>query len=339
VGKWHLGREPFYPEYQGFDVNIGGNSYGQPLGGYFAPYKNPKLPDGPKGEYLTDRLTDEAISFMRANRDRPFFLYLSHYAPHNPQQAKPELVQKYEAKARALRPSGRRRFESEAGIDTRHVQDHATYAGMIQSLDESVGRVVKELDALGLTRNTCIFFMSDNGGLSTAEGSPTSNLPLRAGKGWLYEGGIREPMIVRWPGAVRAGALCHEPVTSTDFYPTILELAGLDPRPRQHVDGLSLVPLLGGSATLERNAIYWHYPHYSNQLGRPSGAVRAGDFKLIEFYEDRHLELFNLRHDPGEQHDLAGKLPAKAAELETMLGEWRRSVNARMPEANPGYRG
>jgi arylsulfatase A-like enzyme len=181
--------------------------------------------------------------------------------------------------------------------------------------------------------------MSDNGGLSTAEGSPTSNLPLRAGKGWLYEGGIREPMIVKWPGVVRAGALCHEPVTSTDFYPTILELTGLAPKPKQHVDGLSLVPLLRDSATLDRKAIYWHYPHYSNQLGRPGGAVRAGDFKLIEFYEDWHVELFNLKDDPGEQHDLAGQLPAKAAELGTMLREWRRSVNARMPEPNPGHRG
>jgi len=212
------------------------------------------------------------------------------------------------------------------------------YAGMVQSVDESVGRIVNELDRLGLADSTCVFFMSDNGGLSTAEGSPTSNLPLRAGKGWLYEGGVREPMIVRWRGTVKPGGTSAEPVISNDFYPTILDLGGLAPRPKQHVDGVSFAPLLRGAAGLDRDALYWHYPHYSNQGGRPSGAVRRGEYKLIEFYEDQRVELYNLADDLGEKRDLSGQIPEKTAELKKALHEWRSVVNARMPVANPDYR-
>jgi arylsulfatase A-like enzyme len=180
--------------------------------------------------------------------------------------------------------------------------------------------------------------MSDNGGLSTSEGHPTSNLPLRAGKGWLYEGGIREPMMIRWPGITKPGSLCSETVISTDFYPTMLEMAGLPPKPKQHIDGVTLVPLLKGKKSLPRKAVFWHYPHYGNQGGSPGGAVRAGDYKLIEFYEDNRLELYNIKQDIGEKNNLADKMPGKAAELHKMLTDWRKDVDAKMPTPNPDYK-
>jgi arylsulfatase A-like enzyme len=338
IGKWHLGDEMYYPEYQGFDVNIAGISYGWPVGGYFSPYKNPKIKDGPKGEYLTDRLTDESLKFIEQNRHKPFLLYLSHYAVHTPLQSKNDLTEKYKAKAAKLPEPKDPRFAPEHDRLARQVQDHPVYAGMIRSTDQSAGRIMKKLQDLGLADNTVIFFMSDNGGLSTAEGSPTSNLPLRAGKGWLYEGGIREPMIIKWPVVVKPGTVCHEPVISNDFYPTMLEMAELPLRPDQHIDGLSLVPLLRRTGTLNRNALCWHYPHYANQGGRPAGAVRAGDYKLIEFYEDNHVELYNLKDDIGEKGNLAQKMPEKAAELQKILHDWRKSLNAQMPRPNPNYR-
>jgi len=337
VGKWHLGDEMYYPEYQGFDINIAGISYGWPIGGYFTPYKNPKLEDGPEGEYLTDRLTDEALKFLDDNGNKPFLLYLSHYAVHTPLESKKNLTEKYEAKAAELPAPQSPRFLPEGDKKARQVQDHPVYAGMLQSTDESVGRIMKKLEELGIADNTVVIFMSDNGGLSTAEGSPTSNVPLRAGKGWLYEGGIREPMIIKWPGAVKPGSVCNEPVISNDFYPTILEIAGLPKRPNQHVDGLSLVPILKQKAKLDRKAIYWHYPHYSNQGGRPCSAVRAGKYKLIEFYEGSHLELYNLEEDISEKQNLASQMPEKTAELRTMLHNWLKSVGAYMPEPNPEY--
>jgi len=338
VGKWHLGGKGYYPEEQGFEVNVGGHERGSPPGGYFSPYRNPKLSDGPKGEYLTDRLTDESLKFIEANRDRPFLLYLSHYAVHTPLQSKKDLADKYAAKAAKLPPPQGPRWGTEGARQVRLVHDHPVYAGMVQSTDESVGRVMRKLEELGLAGNTAVFFMSDNGGLSTSEGHPTSNLPLRAGKGWLYEGGIREPMLVKWPGVTKPGSTCRVPVTSTDFYPTMLEMAGLALRPKQHVDGVSLVPLLKGGASLDRPALYWHYPHYGNQGGSPGGAVRCGDLKLIEFYEDDHVELYNLKDDIGERRDLAAEMPAKAAELRQMLADWRKAVGARMPTPNPNYR-
>jgi len=338
IGKWHLGSKPFYPEHQGFDVNIAGNHTGSPAGGYFSPFKNPQLPDGPKGEYLTDRLTDEALKFLDASRPGPFLLYLSHYAVHTPIQAKKDLVARYKAKAGDLPPPKGPRYLPEGATQTRQVQDHPVYAGMVQSVDESVGRVMAKLDELGLADRTAVFFMSDNGGYSTTRGGPTSNVPLRAGKGWLYEGGIREPMIIKWPGVTRPGSTCSVPVTSTDFYPTMLEMAGLALRPEQHTDGVSLVPLLKGAPSLPRKALYWHYPHYSPQGGAPSGAIREGDHKLIEFFEDDRVELYDLSKDIGEKHDLAAEMPDVAARLRTMLHDWRRAVDARMPRPNPDYK-
>jgi len=210
------------------------------------------------------------------------------------------------------------------------VQDHAVYAAMVDAMDQAVGSVLAKLDELHLADRTIVIFMSDNGGLSTAEGLPTANVPLRAGKGWLYEGGIREPMIIRAPGVTRPASQCDTPVISTDFYPTILDLASLPLRPEQHTDGMSLVPLLRGGA-LEPRSLFWHYPHYGNQGGSPSGAVRAGDWKLIEWYEDGRRELFNLRDDVSERHDRAADNPAKVTELAAQLDAWRKSVGARMP--------
>ena len=343
VGKWHLStRDPdrakYYPDRQGFDINIGGDFSGAPPT-YFWPYskRNRTLetmpPGGAEGEYLTDRLTDESLKFLDANKNRPFLLYLSHYAVHTPIESKQALTDEYKAKAEKLpRKDGPRFAEVYGRYKTRQVQDNPAYAGMVQSVDESVGRVMNKLAELGVAGNTAVIFMSDNGGLSTvAREGPTCNLPLRAGKGWLYEGGIREPMIIKWPGVVRPGGVCSEPVTSTDFYPTMLQMTGLPLLPKQHVDGVSIVPLLKGTGKLKRKAIYWHYPHYHGSGNKPSGAIRAGDYKLIEWYEDNSIELYNLKDDIGEKDDLAGSMPEKAAELRKLLHRWLKQTKATVP--------
>ncbi len=339
AGKWHLGTEGYYPEDQGFDVNKGGWERGGPYGGgrYFSPYGNPRLSDGPEGEHLPDRLAAETCRFIEAQQQRPFLTYLSFYSVHTPLMAREDLQAKYESKAQRLQHDGPA-WGKEGQRKVRLVQDHAVYAGMVEAMDQAVGKVLDTLNRLNLAQDTVVFFMSDNGGLSTAEGSPTSNVPLRGGKGWLYEGGIREPMIVHWPDVAKAGTVCHEPVTSTDFYPTMLEAAGLPMKPRQHADGVSLIGLLKEKRTPERQALYWHYPHYSNQGGTPGGAVRAGDYKLIEFYEDNRIELYNLRDDVGEKRDLAAEMPEKATELRKMLRDWRNKVGAAMPKPNANYR-
>jgi arylsulfatase A-like enzyme len=292
AGKWHLGpTEEFWPEHQGFDVNQGGWRLGGPYGPgkYFVPYGNPRLEDGPEGEHLPDRLARETCAFIQQHQDEPFLAYLSFYSVHTPLIAREDLKQKYQAKAKALGLLGREQFADEEQNfltsqprKVRMVQSHAVYGGMVEAMDQAVGKVLDKLEQLGLTQNTAVFFMSDNGGLSTSEGSPTCNLPLRGGKGWLYEGGIREPLLVRWPGVTAPGATCDVPVVSTDFYPTMLAMAGLPLRPQQHLDGRSLVPLLEGKKELDREAIYWHYPHYGNQGGFPGGAIRMGDWLLIE---------------------------------------------------------
>jgi len=313
IGKWHLGGPQYRPEAQGFDLNFAGDHRGQPPS-YFWPYRIPNVKTGKQGEYLTDRLTDEALKFIEANKNTPFFLYLPHYAVHTPIQAKKDLTAKFLKKG--LRPKG---------------QNSATYAAMIKSVDESVGRILARLDELGIADRTVVFFMSDNGGLEWI----TSNAPLRAGKGTLYEGGIREPWIVKWPGVVKPGSTCSVPVISTDFYPTILEMAGLKADPRQAPDGVSIVPLLKQTGTIQREALYWHYPHY--HITKPGGAIRCGDWKLIEYYEDGRLELYNLRNDLSEKADLAARMPQKAAELRKKLDDWRRAVGAQMPTPNPKY--
>jgi len=315
IGKWHLGGAQFHPDKQGFDLSF-------VTGGDHVNWKV-SPPFQSRAGYLADCLTDEAEKFIEANKDNPFFLYLCHFAVHIPLQAKQDYIGKFAAKAKPEEP-----------------QHNTTYAAMIQSVDESVGRVMKQLDRLGLADNTVVVFMSDNGGLAVKEGPntpATSNAPLLAAKGYVYEGGIRVPLIVRWPGAVRPGSVCSVPVSSVDFYPTMLEIAGVQDDPNHVVDGESVVPLLKEAGGLKRDALYWHYPHYSNQGGLPGGAVRKGDYKLIEFYDDNHLELYNLKDDIGEKNNLAGKMPEKAAELHKMLRSWLREVNAQMPTPNLAY--
>ena len=346
VGKWHLGKRPYWPRHHGFDVNVGGWSAGAPRS-YFSPYNNPMLPDGPDGECLPDRLTDEAIKLIKGSGGKPFFLNLWYYLVHNPIQAKAEKLAKYQAKATALGLEAKDPFEEGEHFPCEHKKDKRVirrlfqsdpgYAGMVESLDDNIARLLAALEEAGVADNTVIVFTSDNGGLATSEGSPTCNAPLAEGKGWMYEGGTREPLMVKWPGVTRPGSVCGVPVTSPDFYPTFLEIAGLEPLPRQHTDGVSIAGLLRGEAGLEREAIFWHYPHYGNQGGTPGCSVRSGDFKLIEFFEDRHVELYNLREDIGEDRDLSAAEPDRTQRLRAMLHDWLERVGAKIPQPNPDY--
>ena len=315
IGKWHLGPEACWPDKQGFDLNVGGCDKGQPPS-YFSPYKIPTLTEGPEGEFLGDRLTSEALKFIESNKDKPFFLYLPHYAVHTPLMAKKEVVEKYKDKQDKTAP-----------------HHNAVYAALIESVDDSVGRLMKKLEELKLGENTVIVFTSDNGGLLGS----TSNVPLRAGKGSAYEGGVRVPLIVKWPGVTQPGSVDHTPVISADTFPTLLAMTGAS-APKSHtVDGESIEPLLRQSGTLKRDAIYWHYPHYHPGGATPYGAVREGDFRLVEFYEDGRFELYNLKDDIGETQDLAVKMPEKAAALRQKLHDWRQRVGAQMPTPNASY--
>ena len=335
AGKWHLGPEGAWPEEQGFDLNLGGIDRGGPYGGkqYFSPYGNPRLPDGPDGEHLPDRLASETVRFIDANRERSFFAFLSFYDVHTPLMARPDLQRKYEKKRQRLGLEAA--WGREHARDVRLVQEHAVYAGMVDAMDQAVGKVLDRLDALGLRENTLVVFTSDNGGLSTSEGWPTSNVPLRAGKGWMYEGGLRVPLLVRWPKVTRAGRQVDSPVTSPDFFPTLLEAAGARAA-GVGVDGVSILPALGGKAPAER-AVFWHYPHYGNQGGAPASAIRRGDWKLIEWLEDGSIELFDVSRDIGETRELSRTHPERAATLHAELKAWRTQVGARLPRPNPNY--
>jgi arylsulfatase A-like enzyme len=353
VGKWHLGGEEFRPETHGFAVNVGGCHLGHPSHGYFSPYRIPTLPDGPEGEYLTDRLTGEAIRLIERHAaespERPFFLNLWHYTVHTPIQAPEPLIAKYREKAAALGLDTVEPFEEgdwfpcehkkSKRILRRRVQSDPVYAAMVENLDTNLGRLRAALERTGAWDDTLFVFTSDNGGLATAEGSPTCNAPLNEGKGWMYEGGTREPLIACWPGVTPPGALCDVPVTSPDLYPTLLEAAGLPPRPEQHVDGVSLAGLLRGERpdSLEMRPIFWHYPHYGNQGGTPGASVRLGVWKLIEFFEDSRRELYYLEDDPGETRDLAAESPERVETLATLLHDWLRDVGARLPASNPAF--
>ena len=318
IGKWHLGGDGFLPTDQGFDVNVGGHATGSPQGGYFPPYNNRHLADGPSGEYLTDRLTDEALGFMYQHATRPFFLFLSHFAVHTPIQAKADLIAKYNDKP----PSGG--------------QDNPTYAAMIESMDQSVGRILTHLDALGLDSNTMVIFYSDNGGAIQA----TSNTPLRGFKGMLYEGGIRVPLAIRWTGTIAPGQIIDTPVIGVDFYPTLIELAGAD-LPDQVLDGESLMPLLKGTGSIPERNLYWHFPAYLEMPRRfegpwrttPAGVVRNSTYKLIEFFEDGALELYRLTDDMEESTNLALEQPEITRELHDDLIAWRVTNDADMPTA------
>ncbi len=347
AGKWHLGPEGNWPSDRGFDRNIAGCHWGMPKQGYFSPYGCPTLSDGPEGEYLTDRLTTEAIHLIHDLGDKPFFLNFCHYAVHTPIQAPAELIKKYERKAKDLGLDQQQTYEEgehfpclhkkDQRVKRRLLQSDPTYAAMMENLDTNIGRLLDALDTEGIAENTLVMFTSDNGGLSTAEGSPTCNAPLLEGKGWMYEGGNRVSQIACWPGVIQPGTTTDVPVTSTDFFPTFLDAAGLDLMPGQHEDGVSLMPLLRGENKLDREAIFWHYPHYSNQGDTPACSVRAGDFKLIEHFEDSRLELFNLREDLGETHNLAAAQPETVERLHGQLVSWREVVGAKVPAVNPDY--
>ena len=328
IGKWHLGGAGFEPTKQGFDINIAGDAVGSPQS-YFAPFSKPNskampgLSDAPEGEYLPDRLTTEAEKFIIANRERPFFLYLPHFTPHTPLKAKDEIVKKYPAAS-----------------TFRGQQNNPIYAAMLESLDESVGRIVAKLDELILSDRTIVLFTSDNGGLATTEGPntpATSNAPLREGKGWLYEGGIRVPLLVKWPGNVKGNSTSDVPVSGIDLLPTVRDACVLESDKSIATDGVSLLPLLKQSGTIAREALFWHYPHYANQGGKPGAVIRSGEWKLVEFYEEGRRELFHVAKDVSESNNLAEQQPDRVRDLAEKLEAWRKSVGALMPEPNPNY--
>jgi arylsulfatase A-like enzyme len=335
AGKWHLGGEGSLPDDHGFDLNIGGHHAGSPPGGYFSPFQNPKMKDGPAGESLPIRLASETASFIRSNNGRPFLAYLSFYSVHGPIQTTPALWKKYRDKAAATLHLGPR-FLIDRTLPVRQVQDCPIYAGMMESMDDAVGMVVKALDDLGIAGSTIVIFTSDNGGVSSGDAYATSNLPYRGGKGRQWEGGIREPYFIKAPGITAPGTTCDVPVTGADFFPTLLELAGLDPLPAQHVDGVSLVPLLKGG-TIPELPLFWHYPHYGNQGGEPGAIIRRGDWKLIHYYEDGRDELYNLAADLGEQSDLAATEPVRTRNLRAELDAWLRETGARIPKPDSRF--
>lgn len=393
-GKWHLGEDTDSTKRQGFELHVPDWNKGWPNETYFSPYGMKGLEGGQPGEYLTDRLTDEALKWVTTNKDQPFFLYLAHFAVHDPIQGRGDLVVKYDQKLEQEKKAGdlphgpryilegnpddqnpltrsnlttllgQKDYQGFSLLPNRTVkikqrQDNTQFAAMVESTDESLGRVLAKLKELGIADNTIVIFFSDNGGMSGAnffnprriisrdelnKAYATSNLPLRGGKGWLYEGGVREPLIIYWPNQSRNGTVCDVPVVSTDFYSTILDMLGLYPLTHKEdgMDGMSLVPLLKadqtGAAKIADRPIYWHYPHYSNHGAQsPCGAVRYGDYKLIEYYENNAVQLFDIKNDSAEQNDLASVQPAKVEELRTLLHNWRKSVNADMPQPNPNY--
>lgn len=343
LGKWHLnnraGEGTYWPDKQGFDINIAGHFRGGLYikNKYFSPWDIPNLENGPDGEYMTDRLAQEAVNYIDGHAEgNPFFLYLSFYQVHAPFSAPEERVEKYNEKKEKLGLTDEERFaEGTFGDKTftyRTQQDHPTYAAMVESMDMAVGKVLDKIKAKGLEDNTIIVFFSDNGGLNTSEGTPTSNAPLKYGKGWLYEGGIREPAIVKWPGKTKAGSVSDAVITSMDFYPSILEMVGEPLRPEVHVDGKSIVPLLKEKTETIHETTYFHYPHRSNQKGSPSSAIREGDYKLIVFLNDNRMELYNLKDDIGETHNLASELPEVRERMYTKLAAWWEEVDARFPK-------
>lgn len=383
IGKWHLGEDPSNPMTHGFDMQIPNWAKGWPNGGYLYPFELEGIPDAP-GEYLTDRLTDKALSFIENHADEPFFLFFSHFSVHDPIEGRPDIVEKYEEKLRSMPQPVGYPYILEGNPDSpdfihpkdalmlleedeykgfsllpnqmvkiKQFQDNVQFAAMVESTDESLGRVMNKIKELGLDENTIIIFYSDNGGMSSANffnpnrvvgranldrAFATSNLPLRGAKGWLYEGGIRVPLIIKWPGKGKKGIENDVPVTSPDFYPTIMEMLGLNVPEEQKVDGISIAPLLTGKNTLDRNHIYWHFPHYSNHgMQSPGGAIRSGDYKLLEYFENNTVQLFNLKNDIGEEHDLAAVKPEIARELQAELSRWRKEVDAQMLKPNPMY--
>jgi len=324
VGKWHLGPKDWYPDKQGFDYNFGGCEIGAPPS-FFDPYTRrgrgrgiPTFPPRKKGEYLTDREADHAVGFIDKHHTKPFFLYMAHYAVHSPIQAKADIVAKYKTRKTTN-------------------QKNPVYAAMVESVDQAVGRVMAALEKHKLTEDTLFVFTSDNGG--AVHFPATDNAPLRKGKGYPYEGGIREPFIIRWPRAVKGNTVCRKPVCSIDLLPTIAEAVGARP-PEKTIDGLSLMPLLKQTGGLDRETLYWHFPHYwwGTRI-KPYSIIRDGDWKLIRHYEDGRFELYNLADDLSEKTDLAAKMPKRVAALNAKLTAWLKSIGAKLPKPNPGYKG
>ncbi len=337
AGKWHLGDTGSSPEDHGFQINKGGYWAGSPRGGYFVPYDNPKLPDGPAGENLSMRLAKETVSFLdkqvKTKKHTPFLAYLSFYAVHGPIETTQANWQYFKDKAvkAGVQESG---FLFDRMLPVRKNQDNPVYAGLIKQMDDAVGVVLDEVKRLGIEKNTIIIFTSDNGGVSSGDSFSTSCFPLRGGKGRQWEGGFRVPLILKTLDNVHKDIT--EPVIDMDLYPTILDLAGLPLLPKQHVDGQSLKPVIYDGKTYDR-AFYWHYPHYGNQGGEPSSVIRKGDWKLIHYYEDGRDELYNLVIDPGEHEPLNAQYPEKIKELRPMLDAWLKETGARLPKPDPKY--
>jgi arylsulfatase A-like enzyme len=353
AGKWHLGdEEKHFPEAQGFQTNVGGTGAGSPkgnkndsVGGFFTPYNNIRLKDGPKGEYLTDRLASECLDFLDKNKSESFFLMYSLYAVHNPLQAPADLIKKYQAKRKALGLTDSLRFRKdepwmlpEKGWRQRTVQDNAVYAAMIENMDQNVGRILEKLTDLGLDENTIVVFTSDNGGLSTAEGSPTVNGNLRAGKGWLYEGGIKVPTIVKWTNKIKAGQVSDIPVNTVDFFPTFIRAINPAADINKAIDGINILDLLANEKKYKQRPLFWHYPHYSNQGGKPGSVVINGDYKLIFNYEDNSLELYDIKQDVSEKNNLATTKKSIAKRYKKTLDRWLADNHAKFPVSNPAFK-
>ncbi|MEL7496278.1 MAG: sulfatase [Planctomycetota bacterium] len=338
AGKWHLGGEGSFPEDHGFDINIGGHHRGSPPGGFFAPFKNPKMEDAAPGTSLPIHLGQETAKFIEAQQDKRFFAFLSFYSVHGPTQTTPELWKKYREKA--IKMAGDEPTESRFIVDrttpVRQVQDNPIYAGMIESMDDAVGIVLKKLESLGLADNTIVVFTSDNGGVSAGDSKSTSNLPLRGGKGRQWEGGIREPFLIRYPKTIKPGSISEQPVIGTDLYPTLLELCGIELKPKQHVDGVSLMPIFSGRTIAPRN-LFWHYPHYGNQGGEPSTIVSDGTWKLIWYHEDERSELYQIKQDIGEQTDVAKKHPGQVLRMKAQINAFLEKTDAEMPMRNSNF--
>lgn len=335
-GKWHLGAEGSYPEDHGFDINRGGWDKGSPIGGYFSPWENPKLPNEKEGENLSMRLAEETVSFIDQNKEEPFLAFLSFYAVHGPIQTTRAKWEKYRAKAEAngIADKG---YTMEKVLPIRQVQDNPIYAGLVEQMDDAVGLVLDALESQGIAEETIVIFTSDNGGVASGDSFSTSNLPLRGGKGYQWEGGIREPFFIKVPWFDTTGSKSDYPVIGTDFYPTILDLIGLDLRPQQHLDGISLKPILEGGKIDVSRPLYWHYPHYGNQGGEPSSIIQEDGWKLIHYWEDGRDELYHLETDMGEQQNLVLEKPILTQALSDKLHSWLIEVGANLASTDVEY--
>jgi arylsulfatase A-like enzyme len=342
AGKWHLGGEGFYPENQGFQVNKGGYHAGNP-GNFFAPFKNPKLSDKEDDHYLPERLSDETSQFISEQKGQPFFAFHSFYLVHTPLQGQEHLIKKYQEKRDRLGlkddmlPIGPDVYHLEKERTVRSVQSHVKYAAMIEALDNAVGKIVNTLKKAGLYEQTIIIFTSDNGGLSTSEGKPTSNFPLRAGKGYMYEGGIRVPLLIRVPGLAAIGQKTDAVAWSADLYPSIAALCGVKKTTTQKLDGVSLMPILKNGNVKKQRTLFWHYPHYGNQGGGPASCIMRGDWKLIYWYDQAQYELFNIARDLGEKVNLASQEKERVLSMKKELDLWLQKNGAKFLQANPNF--